>query len=166
MNVEWKTTPACVLPCTHTLKAACEAAGVALVGKEANRTVGMMSCARIVTPVTNLRCCDDDRAACNFRMRSACEGDRSQNRRDTPLVKALMGCTDCCESMAAEIACAASLGNGFAHRIRPSGLELSWESPNSGNRHSVNHLRVASAFCICVAPYCDIFRENCAIAVY
>ena len=78
MNVERKTTPACVLPCTHTLKAACEAVGVALVGKEANRTVGMMSCARIVTLVTNLRCCDDDRAACDFCMRFACGIDRSQ----------------------------------------------------------------------------------------
>ena len=85
--------------------------------KEANRTVRMMRCAHMLTLVTNVRCRDRDRAACDFRMRSACEVDRSHDRRDGHPANGLMGCTDCCESTAAEIACTASSRNGFARRI-------------------------------------------------
>ena len=46
--------------------------------KEANRTARTMSCVHMLTLVTNVRCCDGDRAACDFCMRSACEIDRSQ----------------------------------------------------------------------------------------
>ena len=115
VNLERGTTPARVLPRTYAPDAAGEQLEWCWLMKKATRTVRATNCARIVTLVTNARCCDGDRAACDFRMRSACEGDRSRNRRDRPPVNALMGCTACCESMAAEIACAVSLGNGFAH---------------------------------------------------
>ena len=73
-----------------------------------NRTVRMPSCAHMLTPVTNVRCRDRDRAACDFRMRSACKVDRREDRRDGHPVNVLMGCMQCCEAIAAEIACAAS----------------------------------------------------------
>ena len=76
--------------------------------KEVNRTVRMPSCAHMLTPVTNVRCRDRDRAACDFRMRSASKVDRREDRRDGHPVNVLMGCRGCCEAIAAEIACAAS----------------------------------------------------------
>ena len=97
-----------MLSCTQTPNAAWEAVGVAFVEKVRNRTVRMPSCARIVTPVTNLRCCDDDRAACDSRMRSACKVDRREDRHDGHPENVLMGCMHSCEAIAAEIACAAS----------------------------------------------------------
>ena len=115
VNLERGTTPARVLPRAYAPDAAGEQLEWCWLTKKTTRTVRATNCARIVTLVTNARCCDGDRAACDFYMRSACEGDRSRNRRDRPPVNALMGCTVCCESMAAEIAYAVSLGNGFAH---------------------------------------------------
>ena len=78
------------------------------VEKEAKRTPRTMSCAQMLTSVTNARCCDRDRAACDFRMRSACKVDRREDRRDGHPVNMLMGCMHCCEAIAVEIACAAS----------------------------------------------------------
>ena len=85
--------------------------------KEANRTARTMSCTHMLTLVTNVRCRDRDRAACDFRMRSACEVDRSHDRRDGHPENGPIGCIDCCESTAAEIACTASSRNGFARQI-------------------------------------------------
>ena len=42
----------------------------------------------------------------------------------------------------------------------------SWESPESKDRHSGNHLRVATAFYSCVAPSCEDFQGKYAIAVH
>ena len=97
-----------MLSCTQTPNAAWEAVGVAFVEKEVNRTVRMPSCAHMLTPVTNVRCRDRDRAACDFRMRSASKVDRREDRRDGHPVNVLMRCMQCCEAIAAEIACAAS----------------------------------------------------------
>ena len=41
-----------------------------------------------------------------------------------------------------------------------------WDPTAINERHSGNHLRVTTAFCTCVAPYCEDFRENYAIAVH
>ena len=97
-----------MLSCTQTPNAAWEAVGVASVEKEVNRTVRMPSCAHMLTPVTNVRCRDRDRVACDFRMRSACKVDRREDRRDGHPATVLMGCKYYGEVVAAEIACAAS----------------------------------------------------------
>ena len=97
-----------MLSCTQTPNTAWEAVGVAFVEKEVNRTVRMPSCAHMLTLVTNVRCCDRDRAACDFRMRSASKVDRREDRRDGHPVNVLMGCMYYGEVIAAEIACAAS----------------------------------------------------------
>ena len=84
--------------------------------KEANQTVRTMSCAQMVTLVTNARCCDHDRAhaisACDLHAKSIAVNERRDRHPGT----CLMGCMDCCESMAAEIACTASSCNGYAHQ--------------------------------------------------
>ena len=84
--------------------------------KESKRTVRMMRCAQMLTSVTNVRCRDRDRAACDFCMRSACEIDRSHNRRDGRPANVLMGCMYYCELIVAEITCTASSWNGSAHQ--------------------------------------------------
>ena len=76
--------------------------------KEGNRTVRMLCCAHMLTPVTNVRCRDRDRAACDFRMRSASKVDLHEDRRDGHPAIVLMGCRYYGEVIAAEIACAAS----------------------------------------------------------
>ena len=135
------------------------------VEKRVNRTARMASCVHMLTLVTNVRCRDGDRAACDFCMRSTCEIDRSRIRRNGHPVNVLMGCRDCCESVAAEIVCTVSSRSGLrAESNRQCGIS-SWEPTDIENRHRLNHLRVVIAFCICVAPCCEVFGENCAIAV-
>ena len=72
------------------------------------RTARMPSCAQMLTSVTNARCCDRDRAACDFRMRFASKVDRREDRRDGHPAIVLMGCRYYGAVIAAEIACAAS----------------------------------------------------------
>ena len=72
------------------------------------RIVRTLSCAHMLTLVTNVRCRDRDRAACDFRMRSACKVDRREDRRDGHPANMLMGCRYYGEVIAVEIACAAS----------------------------------------------------------
>ena len=156
-----------MLSCTHTPNAACEVVGMALAGKEANRTVRMMHCTHMLTLVTNVRCRDCDRAACDFCMRSTCEVDRSHDRRDGRPANVLMGCMDCCESMTAEIACTASLRNGFAHQS-----DLQCWNRELGNHQKLMIVTVESSVCShCILYLCStiwrrLLRKLCHYSAF